>query len=55
MFIFPTFSPFFIRKVLFCPESHVKWMANAPNYANQNRERSTRSYPVPKATEKRPT
>ncbi len=28
MFIFPTFPPFFIRKVLFCPESHVKWMAN---------------------------
>ena len=29
MFIFPTFPPFFIRKVLFCLESHVKWMENA--------------------------
>lgn len=29
MFIFPTFPPFFIPKVLFCPESHVKWMENA--------------------------
>ncbi len=29
MYIFPTFPPFFIRKVLFCPESRVKWMANA--------------------------
>ena len=52
MFIFPTFLPFFIRKVLFCPESDVKSKAHPLFSPDRNRGRNTRSYPILSATKK---